>query len=174
MVQKTNQRKRLNRSASAGLALVGLICSPVLAQQSISSSAPVTRISRPNAGGQAPGAEIKLMPAQPVVDPLTPPQIKGDSKTDFKPSAQPNTSKPAAASKTGADGFPPVAPPINKSQPAPPGPGGEDPYPTIGKLEGLTLGAAQPTMPITDRLARLEHTVYKRVYNDDSLTAPTG
>lgn len=192
MVQNTNPLQRRRRPAAAGLTLLCLawgsnfavlpLLLPLAPAQALApnqsdgkksepknnqpktnqvDSQPVTRINRP---GVAPAPdEIKFMPAQPVVDPITPKAPAPTAPVTSTPPA------PPAAPAPNQSGFPPVAPPINKSRPAQLGPGGEDPYPTIGKLEGLTLGVAQPTTPITERLARLENAVFKRVYSDDSL-----
>lgn len=46
---------------------------------------------------------------------------------------------------------------------------GDDAYPTIGKLEEVTLGRRQPTLPIGERLSTLETVVFKRHFSDDSL-----
>lgn len=183
MVQNANPKARHMRSASSGLALAllvfwgqisltllvgfslpdGALAQGAQAPPAISSASPpgsgdftpqtppITRISRPHAakddgaaGQSAPGSEIKLMPLQPVTDPIG---------TPINP--------PAKAA--------PVSTPKGPPKPVQLGPGGEDPYPTIGKLEGITLGLAQPTVPINDRLARLETAVFKHVYGDDSL-----
>ena len=198
MVQNANLHASKTRSAKAALALalvfvwispLALLSCPEARAQSgdakaISSAVPgavapylsddgqpVTRVSRPHRanGSNSPnspnssnfpssanpassstgGGDIKLQPMQPVLDPVTP---KAAKSTD--PSA------------TGSSAMPTTAP---SKRPVAPGADGGDPYPTIGRLEGLTLGAAQPSVPITDRLARLETAVFKKVYADDSL-----
>ncbi len=241
----------LTSQASAGLLAALWQPAPALAQsnwqaspQTISSASPSsntdftsqtppkTRISRPHAaktddrsapaGPRGTGDGIKLLPLQPVTDPITPSGTEsapagkvpapgagatnpagGPARTGqpggrfagqppYPPGFQPPAGSPAGfgypngypqgyppanppASKTlnplqfQAAGAPPAAAPALPGKPAQLGPGGEDPYPTIGRLETVTLGIAQPSAPITDRLAKLETTVFKRVYNDDSL-----
>lgn len=46
---------------------------------------------------------------------------------------------------------------------------GDDAYPTIGRLEEVTLGHRQPALPIGERLSTLETVVFKRHFSDDSL-----
>ncbi len=225
-------------SGQFGLSLAAVICGPTgaLAQspqppQTISSAGapgvtdfsqqgqPKTRISRPHPSKN--DGDIKLMPLQPVTDPIDTPPPKpvtpavapaGESEPPGKSAgkAQPKTqgqpllqSAPQNLQPSGRfapapgapQGFPPgpasgyqqgfqqapqraapgagaakgYGPPLGASQPGPQGPAVEDPYPAIGRLETLTLGLSQPAAPITDRLARLETTVFKHVYNDDSL-----
>jgi uncharacterized protein YkwD len=137
---------------------------------------PITRVSRPHTAAPVPvkssASDIKLMPMQPVIDPIAPPTSPPASPS-ASPSATGNPanhptplpSQPAGANPANNSGMPPLAPPRNAAV----GSVGSDPYPTIGKLEGLTMGAAEPAMPIGDRLARLEKTVFKKVYADDSL-----
>lgn len=135
---------------------------------------PVTRISRPHAAkvdgasGPAPGSEIKLMPLQPVTDPIGAPITTTGSPASSGSLPSPNGAPSSQASHPAPYQAGPTGP-TSPSRPALLGPGGEDPYPTIGRLEGITLGVVQPTMPINDRLARLETTVFKRVYVADSL-----
>lgn len=61
----------------------------------------------------------------------------------------------------------PVAPPVYQR---PPQTGNAvEQYPTIGRLEEVTLGRSQPGAPIGERLSTLETVVFKRNFNDDSL-----
>ncbi len=50
-----------------------------------------------------------------------------------------------------------------------PAPGGKDPYPAIGQLEAITLGSANQTMHIDQRLANLETAIFKKTFAYDSL-----
>ncbi|MBU6451302.1 MAG: hypothetical protein KGS72_05965 [Cyanobacteria bacterium REEB67] len=136
---------------------------------------PITRVNRPR--GSVPSSppsspsDIKLMPMQPVIDPITPPTASASAAASPSSSGNPVNhptpvkTPPGGPNQPNSNAMPPVAPPRN----AVGGPVSSDPYPTIGKLEGLTMGAAEPAMPIADRLARLEKTVFKKVYPDDSL-----
>ncbi len=48
-------------------------------------------------------------------------------------------------------------------------PGAKDPYPAIGQLEAVTLGAANPAMHIDQRLANLETAIFQKTFAYDSL-----
>ncbi|MBK8222803.1 MAG: hypothetical protein IPK73_17410 [Candidatus Obscuribacter sp.] len=60
----------------------------------------------------------------------------------------------------------PVAPPAYQT---PKAGNAVEQYPTIGRLEEVTLGRSQPGAPIAERLSTLETVVFKRNFNDDSL-----
>jgi uncharacterized protein YkwD len=109
----------------------------------IDGGTPVTRVARPHTAPTA-SPEIKLMPLQPTLD--VGPKVEAPHDVP--------------------GGAPAVAPSYGKG---PVKGDGSDPYPTIGKLESVTLGAAQPSQPINDRLAKLETAVFKHVYSGDSL-----
>ncbi|MBK7839751.1 MAG: CAP domain-containing protein [Candidatus Obscuribacter sp.] len=143
-----------------------------------------TRITRP--------AEFKSLAPVPDVltppppSPVPPPRVVPPGASNV-PSGSHSTGNPAGLS-TAPPVAPPISPPISSpvspsrgllplSTPAgtavPPTTGGAsgvtDPYPTIGKLEDLTLGQRQPGQNITERLAALETTVFRRTYSEDTL-----
>lgn len=145
------------------------------------SAAPTgTRINRP--------AEFKSL--APVPDVLTPPPPSPvpppravPPGANNVPSGSQNTGNPTGVT-TAPPVAPPISPPISPSRgllplstpvgtavPSTTGGAGAvtDPYPTIGKLEDLTLGHRQPGQNITERLAALETTVFRRTYSEDTL-----
>lgn len=130
-----------------------------------SAATAATRISRPG--------EFKKLAPVPDAMPLPPPS----------PVPPPRAVSPASPSGSNSNTpvntsvAPPVAPPVAPSRgllppstPVPTGSGpATDPYPAIGKLEDLTLGHRQPAQNITERLATLETTVFRRTYTEDTL-----
>ena len=126
------------------------------AQAAKSTNAPSTKSTATSNSSKS----LLSSPQTPTLAPLTPTLAPTGSQ-----SATSDKSSPAAQPKNGTtDGTTESA---DKTPSAPDN--GKENYPTVGKLESITFGAATPSMAIEKRLEKLETTVLKKTYPQESL-----
>lgn len=105
-------------------------------------------------------------PAPTTEAPLPTPAAQAAGTTAPAGTSVSMASPPSSKSNAG-----PLPAPDSKTSTAP-APGGTpvaDNYPSVGKMETLTFGTAQPQLPIEERLTLLENQVFKKTFTDRTL-----